>query len=151
MSASERGVQDMPERRNRESLEQIKRDPIFLAQHADDPAFAFVATGTEKIGAVEAKIVDVAGPGVAIRWFVDPATGRILRETYKTTGPTGPAEGSTDLSRWETTDGISLPTLHTNQLNGKDSSVAQFTAVEFNPPVDPKLFEKPPSEPKPAQ
>jgi zinc protease len=150
MSAPERGVQDMPASRNRESLEQIKRDPIYLAQHADDPAFTFTASTTEKIGDVETKIVDVSGPGVAIRWYVDPATGHILRETYKTSGPTGPAEGSTDLSNWKTTDGVSEPTLHTNKMNGQDSSTTEFTAVEFNPAIDPKLFEKP-SESKPAQ
>ncbi len=151
MSAAERGVQDMPENRNRESLQQIKRDPIYLTQHIDDPAFSFAAAGTDKIGTVETQIVDVSGPGVAIRWYVDPATGHILRQSYRTMGPTGPAEGSTDLANWTTTDGVSLPALHTNKMNGKDSSVAEFTAVQFNPSVDPKLFEKPPSEAKPAQ
>ena len=139
MDAGARGVQNSPESRNRESLAQIKRDPIYLAQHVDDPAFAFVAGGTEKIGAIETHIVDVSGPGVAIRWYVDPATGHILRESYKANG----ADGVTDLSNWETTDGISLPKLHTNQMNGQPSSSAEFTAIHFNPTVDPKLFQKP--------
>ena len=155
MAAPERGAQDMPESRNRESLEQIKRDPIYLAQHIDDPAFVFAAGATEKIGSVEAQIVDVSGPGVAIRWYVDPATGHILREKYKTAGPHGPAEGTTDLSNWHTTDGISLPSLHTNQSNGQESSSAEFTDIKFNPTVDPKLFEKPSGDQvtgdKPAQ
>lgn len=150
MSAGERGVQDMPSSRNAESLEQIKRDPIYLAQHVDDPAFTFAAGATEKIGTVETRVVDVSGPGVAIRWYVDPATGHILRESYKTNGPHGPAEGVTNLANWETTDGISLPKLHTNQMNGQDSSSAEFTAIQFNPTVDPKLFEKP-APAKPTQ
>ena len=150
MSAGERGVQDMPSSRNAESLEQIKRDPIYLAQHVDDPAFTFAAGATEKIGVVETRIVDVSGPGVAIRWYVDPATGHILRESYKTNGPHGPAEGVTNLANWETTDGISLPKLHTNQMDGQDSSSAEFTAIQFNPTVDPKLFEKP-APAKPTQ
>jgi hypothetical protein len=41
--------------------------------------------------------------------------------------------------------------LHTNQLNGEESSTAEFTSVKFNPAVDPKLFEKPAAEPKTAQ
>ena len=151
MSAGEHGVQDMPPSRNRESLEQIKRDSVYLAQHVDDPAFAFVAGATEKIGPLETHIVDVSGPGVSIRWHVDPASGRILRETYKTNGPHGPAEGTTDLSNWETTDGVSLPKVHTNQLNGQPSSSAEFSAIQFNPTVDPKLFEKPQANTKPAQ
>jgi zinc protease len=133
----------MPESRNRESLGQIKRDPIYIAQHVDDSAFTFAAGATEKIGAVDAKIVDISGPGVAIRWYVDPATGHILREAYQTSGPQGPTQGTTDLSNWQTHDGITLPSLHTNQLNGEDSSSAEFTNVKFNPEIDPKLFEKP--------
>ena len=143
MAEPARGAHDMPEARNRESLEQIKREPIYLAQHIEDPAFVFAAGSTEKIGSVETRIVDVSGPGVAIRWYVDPATGHILRETYKTSGSQGPAEGTTDLSNWHTTDGISLPSLHTNLSNGQEESSAEFTDIKFNPAVDPKLFEKP--------
>ena len=151
MAAPEHGAQDMPESRNRESLEQIKRDPVYLAQHAEDPAFSFAAGATEKIGSVDTRIVDVAGPGVTIKWYVDPASGHILREKYMTVGPHGPGEGTTDLSNWQTTDGISLPALHTNQLNGNESSTAEFTEIKFNPVVDPKIFEKPSVETKPAQ
>ena len=142
---------EMPESRNRESLGQIKRDLIYLAQHVDDPAFSFAAGASEKIGAVDAKIVDISGPGVSIRWYVDPATGHILRESYQTAGPQGPAQGTTDLSNWQTTDGVTLPTVHSNQLNGEESSSAEFTSVKFNPTVDPKIFEKPIVEPKAAQ
>ena len=148
--AAGRGAHEMPESRNRESLGQIKRDAIYLTQHVDDPAFAFAAGASEKIGLVEAKIVDVSGPGVNIRWYIDPDTGHIVREAYQTAGPQGPAQGTTDLSNWQTTDGITLPALHTNQLNGEESSSAEFTNVKYNPTVDPKLFEKP-AEPKPAQ
>ena len=149
--AAGRSAQDMPESRNRESLGQIKRDAIYLAQHVDDPAFVFAAGASEKIGAVDTKIVDVSGPGVSIRWYVDPATSHIVREAYQTAGPQGSAQGTTDLSHWQTTDGVTLPTLHANQLNGEESGSAEFTSVKFNPTVDPKLFEKPAVEPKPAQ
>lgn len=86
-----------------------------------------------------------------MRWYIDPATGRILRETYQAMGQSGPFEGATNLSNWKTDQGITLPTTHANQQNGKDSSTAEFTAVEFNPTVDPKLFQKPVAEAKPAQ
>ncbi len=150
-SAAGRGANDMPESRNRESLGQVKRDPIYLAQHVDDPAFSFAAGASEKVGPIDAKIVDISGRGVSIRWYVDPATGHIVREAYQTAGPQGLAQGTTDLSHWQTTDGITLPALHTNQLNGEESSSAEFTNVKFNPAVDPKLFEKPAAESKPAQ
>jgi zinc protease len=149
-SAAGRGTSPMPEGRNRESLGQIKRDSLYILQHVDDPAFTFAAGATEKIGAVDTKIVDISGPGVTIRWYVDPTTGHILREAYPTSGPQGPTQGSTDLSNWQTHDGITLPALHTNHLNGQESSTAEFTGVKFNPTVDPKIFEKP-ADPKAAQ
>jgi hypothetical protein len=39
--------------------------------------------------------------------------------------------------------------LHQNKQNGKDSSSVQYTAIQINPQIDPKLFEKPAAEAKP--
>jgi len=132
-----------------ESIAQIHRDLIFIGQHLNDPAYSFFAGGTEEIGTVEARIVDVNGLA-PIRWFVDPQTGRILRESYEAMGQTGLFHGVTDLSDWQTTDGITLAALHKNKQNGEDSSTVHFDSVQFNPPIDPKLFEKP-AEAAPAQ
>ena len=86
-----------------------------------------------------------------MRWFVDPQTGHILREDYEAMGQSGPFHGETDLSDWKTTDGITLAAMHKNKENGKDSSIVEFSSVQFNPTLDPKLFEKPTTETKPAQ
>ena len=150
MTAEGMGVRDLPPAQKKETLEQLERDPVYIGQHLNDPAFIFSADGTEKIGDVETRIVDVSGGDITIRWFVDPESGHVVRETYQTLGRSGPVAGETDLSDWKTTDGITLPTLHKNKEDGKDSSTVEFTSVQFNPPVDPKLFEKP-AEPKPQQ
>jgi hypothetical protein len=63
----------------------------------------------------------------------------------------GSFHGETDLDDWKTSDGITLPALHKNKQNGQDSSVVQFTSVEINPTVDPKLFTKPADPAKPGQ
>ena len=136
-------VQAIPASVAKESLDQIKRDPTFIAAHADDPKFTFTANGSEKISNVDAKIVDVNADGTALRWYVDPATGVLLRESYTATGQSGPFHGETDLSEWKTFDGISIPTRHTNRQDGKDASVVVFTDVHINPEVDPKLFDIP--------
>ena len=67
-------------------MAQIHRDPLYIAQHVSDPTFSFTASGAEKTGDVNTAIVDVTGPGVSLRWFVDPQAGKIVRETYKGTG-----------------------------------------------------------------
>jgi len=151
MSAENGGTRDLSDSQKKENSEQIRRDLLFLAQHADDPSFIFAAAGTEKIGDVNAAIVDVSGAGVTMRWYVDPSTGRVLRETYVAMGQSGPFQGETDLSDWTTTDGISLPGTHMNKQDGKESSTVKTTSIEFNPPIDPKLFEKPAAKTKAAQ
>jgi len=78
-----------------------------------------------------------------MRWYVDPATGRILRETYTGMGQSGPFQGETDFSDWTTTDGITLPSTHDNKQDGKESSLVKRTCIQFNPPIDPKLFDRP--------
>ncbi len=136
-------VNELPATQKNETSEQIRRDIIFLAQHADDPAFIFAAAGTEKIGNVDAAIVDINGAGIVMRWHVDPSSGRVLRETYTGMGQSGPFHGETDLSDWTTTDGITLPVMHKNKQDGKDSSEVKTTFIQFNPAIDPKLFAKP--------
>src|SRR6266404_814916 len=77
MAMPGQGVRDFPASQKAETLEQIKRDPIFIASHWKDPNVFFTAGGTEKVGDIEARIVDVNAAGAAIRWFVDPKTGHI--------------------------------------------------------------------------
>ena len=143
MSAEGMGVRDMPSSQKNESMEQILRDPIYLAQHADDPAFSFTAEGDDKSGGVDTTIVDVSGPGVSLRWFVDPATGKLVRETYKTLNRTGPVDGETAFSDWKTVDGLNLPMHRDNKQNGESSSSVEYTSIQLNPAVDPKIFDKP--------
>jgi zinc protease len=136
-------VQPFPPAQKTETLEQIKRDPIFIAAHWKDANVFFHAGGTEKVGDVDAQIVDVSAAGASIRWFVDPKTGHIVKETYKTLTQSGPAQGETAMENWKTVDGVTIPFLRKNKQNGQDSSSAEYTGIDFNPKVDPKMFEKP--------
>ena len=93
-------------------------------------------------------VVDVSGPGVDMRWFVDPQSGRIIRETYQSMGRSGPENTETTFSDWRPVEGLNLPFHRANKQNGEDSSTSQFTSVQLNPQVDPKVFEKPASSPR---
>jgi zinc protease len=136
-------VQNWPESRKTETLDQIKRDPVFITSHWKNPNMFFRAAGSEKVGNTEVRIVDVNSDGIAIRWFVDPQTGHILKETYKMIGQSGPVQGETDMDDWKPVSGLNLPMLRHNKQNGQDSSTAEYKTLEFNPTIDPKLFEKP--------
>jgi len=150
MAIPGQSMRDFPASQKAESLEQIKRDPIFIASHAKDPNVFFRAGGTEKVGDTEARIVDVNAAGAAIRWFVDPQSGHILKETYRTLNQGQPVQGETDMEDWKSVNGVNVPFVRQNKQNGQDSSKSEYTSLEFNPAVDPKLFEKPAEKP-PAQ
>jgi zinc protease len=151
MSVPGMGSRTMPPPQKTEMMSQMHHDLVYIAQHADDPAFTFTGAGTEKIGDVDAAVVDVGGAVPWVRWYVDPKTGYILREKYKATGQAGPFEGESDLSDWRTADGLTMPYKHANKQNGAPTSVAEFKKIEINPQLDPKLFQKPPENPAPQQ
>jgi zinc protease len=147
MAMQGQGMRDFPASQKAETLEQIKRDPIFIASHWKDANVFFHADGSEKIGDVEARIVDVNAAGTAIRWYVDPQSGHILKETYRTLSQGQPAQGETDMDNWKQVNGLTLPLLRHNKQNGQDTSTSEYSTLEFNPTVDPKLFEKPAEKP----
>ena len=143
MSMPGAGTRSMPPAQKDEMLSQIHHDLVYVTQHVDDPAITFTAAGTEKIGDVDAAIVDIGGSIPWLRWYVDPKTGHILQEKYKGMGQTGPFDGETDLSDWRTADGFTFPYIHKNKQNGQETSLVEYKKIEINPAVDPKLFDKP--------
>jgi zinc protease len=143
MAVPGQGMRDFPASQKAETLEQIKRDPVFIASHAKDANVYFRAGGSEKVGDVDARIVDVNAAGAGIRWFVDPQSGHILKETYRTLSQGQPVEGETDMDNWKPVNGLTVPFVRHNKQNGRDSSTAEYTTLEFNPTIDPKLFQKP--------
>ncbi len=151
MSMAGMGTRSMPPAQKNEMLAQLHHDLVYVAQHVDDPAFTFTAAGTEKIGDVDAAILDIGGAIPWVRWYIDPKTGYILREKYKATGQSGPFDGESNLSDWRTVDGLSMPYKHQNKQNGQETSNAEFKKIELNPTVDPKIFAKPAEAPADKQ
>jgi len=143
ISAGGRGASELPAPEKNENLAQIHRDLIYIGQHLEDPKSIFFADGTEQIGDIEARAVDVRVGDMAIRWFVDPKSGYLLREAYDGMDRSGPFHGETDLSDWKTTGGVTLPALRRNRQDGRQTSIVEFTRIVFNPTIDPKLFAKP--------
>jgi zinc protease len=147
MAIPGQGAHDFPASQKAETLEQIKRDPVFIAAHSKDGNVFFRAGGTEKVGDIETRIVDVNAAGAFIRWFVDPQSGHILKETYRTLSQSGPVQGETDMESWRPVAGLTIPFVRHNKQNGQDSSTAEYIALELNPDVNPNIFEKPAEKP----
>ena len=76
---------------------------------------------------VEARILDLSVEGSDVRWFVDPASGRILRSSSRTMGPAGPAEQAMDYSDWRMVDGVAFAYKRTIKRDGEDAGAIELT------------------------
>jgi hypothetical protein len=139
----------MPASMKEEGLKDLLRDPLLVAQHGDDPKYVFSAGATEKVGDIETQILEVSAAGAEVHWFVDPQSGRILRASWHGMGMGGPTDFVTDYADWKSVEGVSMPFKETRTQNGARAMSIAITGVEFNPTIDPKIFEKPAS-PAPA-
>ncbi len=143
--AAPTGTQDLPPAAADELRRQVIRIPLNLARNAGDPKLAVAAAGKESIGGVEAAILDVTYGGAAVRWFVDPNTGRILRTSHNGTSPDGkPVQMVSDYLDYKTIEGF--PVAHRLEImsNGEKDQTLIINEYKFNTGVDLKLFEKPP-------
>ncbi|MEO8217701.1 MAG: pitrilysin family protein [Acidobacteriota bacterium] len=139
------GSQDMPASQKEEQMRELRRDPIYVLQHADDAGVTFTAAGTEKIGDVTAQIVDVSNGGVDVRWYVDLSNGHIIRTSNKTMTQSGPGTQVVDYSDWRTVSGVSVAFKRVITVNGQPRGSVTVEDFQINPAVDSKLFEKPPA------
>ena len=58
--------------------EQFKQLLPMILRNVDNPKYTFAIAGTEKIGDVNATILEINADGSTVKWFIDPATGKQL-------------------------------------------------------------------------
>ena len=144
------GPRDLPAGMRDELLRQIQRTALFLAQKAEDPKFVVKAGGEEKVGEIPARILDITYGDIAVRWFVDPASGRIVRTAHESTSPVGKKVNVvSDFSDFKTVDGFTLPHHIAVVTDGSSNQTIVLDEVKINPGFDPKIFVRPPP-PTPA-
>ncbi|HTY41746.1 MAG TPA: hypothetical protein VMH79_07740 [Thermoanaerobaculia bacterium] len=136
-------VQDLPPGMKEELLRQVRRVPLLLAQKADDPRLVVAAAGTEKIGDLETRVLDLTYDGASVRWYLDPATFHIVRSAHTSSGPQGDARIVSDYSEYKTVDGFPVAYHLEVATNGEKDQVLALEECKFNPGVEAKLFEKP--------
>jgi hypothetical protein len=142
------GSQDLPPAMRDELLKQVQRVPLYLAQKVDDPKLTVVADGGEKIGEVEARIVDVQYGSALVRWSVDPKSGRILRSAHRAIGPDGKESTIVaDYSDFRTVGGFPIAHHLEVTTNGERDQTLTLEECKINAGVEASLFEKPPPPP----
>jgi zinc protease len=126
-----------------ENGKSIRRDLVYVAQHSGNPKFQFTATGSERVGNTDAKIVEINADGAETRWYVDPVSGRVLRAVFNTLGAQGPTQRTIDYSDWRDIGGLTIPAKRVISENGEKVAEDEVQQLEVNPAVDPKIFERP--------
>ncbi len=137
------GVRDMPASQKADVLNELKHDPFYVAQHSEDPKFVFAAGGNEKIGDIEAQILDVSADGARSRWWIDPQNGRILRAQSLSGGAGSGPDTVVDYSEWKSFEGLTMPSKETRTRGGETEATVEVKEVQINPTVDPHLFDRP--------
>jgi len=150
MSMAGMEAREMPDAQKSETLAQFKRDLIYIGQHARDPDFSFSAQGTEKIGGINAQILDVNGDGVpCAATSTRKATGaaRVLSHGGTVRAGAGrDRSGRLEDQRW-----FDAPLSAQDQTERRRLQHCAVHHDQINPTVDPKLFDKPVSEAKATQ
>jgi zinc protease len=137
MAMQGQGSRDMPASAKQDRLASIHRSPIAIAQHAADESI----TMGEKTA--EGQTIHISGNGVDVDWVIDPQTGRLVSSTFTAMGPQGPAKRTIVFSDWRAAGDLKVPFKAVVQENGKDIGSETITTYQINPPIDPKLFQKP--------
>jgi Predicted Zn-dependent peptidases len=133
------GSQDMPGSQRDSIRSESRAEMISVLKNIDNPKYTFNTAGTEKFSSIDAPILVINADGTAIKWLVDPSTGRILRRVSQS--PRG--EAVTEFTEWKSFGGITIPVAFTTSTNGQPSGSGKLTTMEINPTIDPKMFEKP--------
>jgi zinc protease len=136
------GVQDLPSSQRDAALADLRTDFFHILKNAADAAYIFSAGGTERVGDIEAHVLDIFASGAAVRWYIDPADGRLLRTVRSSQGPGG-GEIVTDYSDWKAFGGVTMATHSRMSRNGEPAGEMRVTSVEINPPVAEDTFAKP--------
>ncbi len=140
------GMQDIPSSQRDASLADLRAELVSVLKNIGNPKYTFNAGATEKIGdgntQVEARLLEVGADGNSVKWYVDPATGRLLRSVSRASGPM-PGDVATDYADWKTFGGLNLPTTSVVTRNGEKAAEVKVSEIVVNPTVEASAFTKP--------
>lgn len=138
-AAGPMGSQPLPSSQSDQIRNEMKSELITVLKNAENPAYTFTVGGTEKVGDVNAQVLEISTPGATTKWYVDPATGRLLGRLAQSRM----GEQTIAYTDWKTYGGLNLPSAFTITSHGEKVGGGQVKSLEINPTVDPGTFNKP--------
>ena len=136
------GTQDLPASQRDSGAAELKTEMLAVLKNIGNPKYTFTAGGTEKVGSVDARVLEINADGATVKWYVDPATGKVLRTVSRASGPM-PGDMVTEYTEWKTFGGLNLATAATTTRNGERAGELTVSTIELNPAVEADAFVKP--------
>ncbi|HEX9164221.1 MAG TPA: hypothetical protein VF980_21140, partial [Thermoanaerobaculia bacterium] len=137
------GTRDIPGSQRDAARADARQDLLTVLKNPEN--YQFAVTGSENVNGTNAQVLTVTSGSDTMKWYVDPATGKVLRKVSRGRGAMAQGDQITDYTAWGTFGGITVPTSFTTTVNGEQVGAGKLTTVEINPAVDPKVWEKPAS------
>jgi YHS domain-containing protein len=128
----------MPEDNRTAIYKELYHDPLFLFRARTQPDFKAWLAAEERL--------EIELPEFTTTLGIDPATGRVVSQTYKGRGPGGlVGEIVINYSDFRTVEGLSLPFKTTATFDGQPFPALSSTveAITINGQIDPSSFKKP--------
>ncbi|HEY0727523.1 MAG TPA: hypothetical protein VGD38_05585 [Pyrinomonadaceae bacterium] len=141
-------VRPMPEGEQKALYKDLNRDLIVLLRTRTKPDFKAWAAGNDKVGETTVERVEVELPGFTTVLGIDPATGRVLSQTYRGRGPGGViGEIAINYSDFRSVEGLLLPFKISATFDGQayPALSATIEAATINGQIDADTFKKPKS------
>jgi YHS domain-containing protein len=131
----------LPDANRTAIFKELYHDPLFLLRARTQPDFKVSAAGSGSEEHLEIEL-----PEFTTTLGIDPATGRVVNQTYRGRGPGGlVGEIVIKYSDFRTVEGLSLPFKTEATFDGQPFPALSATieAITINGQIDPASFKKP--------
>lgn len=126
----------------------LNHELLVLLRARTRPEFKASAVGSDKVGETAVERVEVELPGSTTLLGIDPATGRVLSQTYRGRGPGGAVgEIAINYSDFRSVEGLLLPFKISATFDGQALPALSGTieTATINGQIDANSFKKPKS------
>ena len=140
----------MPEGNRTSIYKELNHEPMVLFRARNKSGFKAWAAGSEKLGETTVEHLNVELPGFTTTLGIDPATGRVLTQSYRGRGPGGVVgEILINYSDFRTVEGLLLPFKMNATFDGQPFPALSATieAATLNGQIDPANFKRPTANP----
>jgi zinc protease len=138
------GVQPLPESQAADLAKSFYRQQIGLLKLRREPGFTAVSEGNGELEGVSIETVRVEVRGERLTLGIDPASGQILRLTYRGQNMQGvPGEVVQTFSDFRQVQGLKVPFRSTSTFNGEPLVSTELQELVVDAPVEEKEFQRP--------